>query len=607
MHSRLLDRVNALRYVTAAENVQNYRALIECFVLAKDRYDIELRPADVRARLACSGLVHEMPGEADLDRHLDQLVEWGNLQRSQDTTGVASLRDFYRRNYVYRLTPQGEVAHRAVAEVERTVGRQGALQTSMLVEIRDALAALLGAARAADAAATYRALHRLWGAFETLTQEAKLFLGDLDRHLAVDRVDEQRFLAHKQALLAYIGRFVSDVKRLAPEIGALLLELEQDGRPDRGGAADAASPGRAGAPAELLCLAATAAELPPAPGEDPVAAWLARERGRWAGLRAWFLPSAMERPRVDALQAKARESVLRLTRALARLDERHARVADRAADFRTLARWFTEAEGDAAAHTLFMQAFGLHSARHFRVAEDDPELTRASTSWWDARPVEIPVTLRTRGATAHGGRPPPVLSFGDGRAWLAARARRERAQIDAALSRFIGRGRVRLSDLPALDPAELAQLLALLDEALCAPRDGEGARSARTCDGRLLVTLRPAPGTRWVVLATAAGRLRCRDHELEVVATEARRVRACRRRRRDRAPGGGARDRASHGAPAAPLGAPRARRARPGGLRLHRPPPRRARALVRRPRRVGAGGRGRRGVRPPLEAVRPPR
>jgi uncharacterized protein (TIGR02677 family) len=511
---RLLDRVNALRYACAAENVENYRAIVECFVLAKDRYEIELRSAEVRERLARSGLVHDFPGEADLDRHLDQLVEWGNLQRSYDTASVASLKDYYRRCFLYRLTPQGEVAYRAVAEVERTVGRQGALQTSMLVEIRDAVATLLGAARAADAPALHRTLHRLWGAFDSLTNEAKLFLGDLDRHFAIERLDEERFLAHKQALLAYIGRFVADVKRLAPEVAALLEETEAAG------------------PAAFLPLAATAAELPPAPdGGDPAAAWVTRQQSHWSGLRAWFLTAGAERPRVEALQAKARESVLRLTRALARLDERHARVADRAANFRTLARWFTAAGDDAGAHVLFTRAFGLYPARHFHVAEEDPELTRASTSWWEARPVAIPVRLRTHGAVSRSGRPPPARAFDDGRAWLAAKARRERAQIDAALARFLGRGPVRLSDVATLDHAEFEQLLVLLDEALCAPRDPAGARSARTCDGRLLVTLRPAEGTRWVALETPAGRLRCRDHVLEVTSTDAHSVKAAGGRR----------------------------------------------------------------------------
>src|SRR6266496_4160692 len=477
---RLLDQISALRYVTA-ENAPNYRAIVQVFSEARERYEIELRPSDVRERLARSGLHHDLPADADLDRHLDQLVAWGNLQRSHDTANVARVADFYLRRFTYRLTPVGEAAQRAVAEVEATVGRSGALQTSMLVEIRDALAALVWAQRGGDAAGLARAFHRLHAAFASLTEEANLFLGELDRHVSQERVDEARFLAHKQALLAYLGRFVADLKRLAPEIATRVEEAEGLGVDG------------------IVALAATAADLPPAlDGGDPVARWMAAERERWNGVRAWFIPAGGEPPRVERLQAKARDSVVRLTRALA--------------------RWFAAAPSDAEAHALFASAFGLHPARHFHIAEDDPELTRASTSWWDSRPVVVPVRLRTHGAVSRAGRPPPALDFADGRAWLAARRRRERAQVDAALGRFAGRGPVRLSDLATVDAGELEQLLALLDEALGSPRDEEGTRRTRTADGRLEVILRPPAGERlWVVLGTPSGSLRCRDYLLEVV------------------------------------------------------------------------------------------
>jgi hypothetical protein len=64
---------------------------------------------------------------------------------------------------------------------------------------------------------------------------------------------------------------------------------------------------------------------------------------------------------------------------------------------------------------------------------------------------------------------------------------------------------------------ELDQLLSLLDEALSARRSADGARRARTADGRLEIALRlPADDRPWVVLKTPSGRLRCRDYRLEV-------------------------------------------------------------------------------------------
>jgi uncharacterized protein (TIGR02677 family) len=499
--SRLLDQVSVFRYVTV-ENAPSYRAILEVLVEAKEHYVIELRPAEIADRLARSGLFFELPAAEDLDRHLDQLAEWGNLQRSHDTGAVARVEDFYRRRYLYRLTAAGESAHRAVREVEATVGRSGALQTSMLVEIREALGALTEAARAGDAPGLVRALHRLRGAFESLTEEANLFLGELDRHAAHERVDEVRFLAHKRALLAYLGRFVEDLRRLRPEIAARLADAESHG-PDR-----------------FLPLAAAAADLPPAlEGADPAARWIAEERERWDGIRAWFAGRAGIAPRVERLHGAALTAVVRLTRSLDRLNDRRVRAVDRAADFRTLARWFSACATDDDAHALWASAFGLYPARHFHIGEDDPDLTRPDASWWDARPVEVPVRLRTHGAVSRSGRPPPALDFSDGRTWIAARRRRERAQLEGAMARFAGRGPLRLSSLGRIDGPELDQLLALLDEALVAPREPGGTRRARSADGRFEIVLTPPPGERWVMLETPLGRLRCLDYELRVAAS----------------------------------------------------------------------------------------
>jgi hypothetical protein len=85
---------------------------------------------------------------------------------------------------------------------------------------------------------------------------------------------------------------------------------------------------------------------------------------------------------------------------------------------------------------------------------------------------------------------------------MAALRRRERAQVEAAMTRFAGRGPVLLSSLAELDAAEFEQLLALLDEALAAPRAEDGSRQARTVDGALEVVLVPPAGERsWVSLA----------------------------------------------------------------------------------------------------------
>lgn len=135
---RALHHVAAFQYVIV-ENAPTYRAIMQAFFEARQRYVIELRARDVIEMLAASSHHFELADEAALDRHLEQLVTWGNLAHAHDPGAVSRLEDFYKKRFVYHLTAVGEAAHRAVLEVVATVGRSGSLQSTMLGKVRDAL------------------------------------------------------------------------------------------------------------------------------------------------------------------------------------------------------------------------------------------------------------------------------------------------------------------------------------------------------------------------------------------------------------------------------------------------------------------------------------
>lgn len=500
---RLLSRVDAFRYATAP-NAPTYRAVLQVCADALERYVIELRPDEILRALRAGGYVVEVDDLDALETQvLDQLVTWGNLASTADPAGVERLSDFYRRRLVYHLTDVGEAAHRAVTEVEATVGRSGSLQANMLVKIRDGLAALADAAPRRDADELLRALHDVNAAFETLTHEANRFMTDLGGMVTAGKDDDRgqddaRFIAYKQAVLAYVSRFVEQLRRLAEEIVANLAAVE---------AADVDA---------LVAVAATSADLPDFTGDGAARhRWAAEQHARWRGVARWFVGEDGEQPTVERLAGFAVGAVLTLTRALGRLNDRRGRAVDRTTDFVTLARWFAACEDDEAAHLLWRTAFGLHGARHTHLAEADPERTATRTSWWDAEPVAVPTRLRTHGRVSTSGRHPRASDYSTQRRWLAAKARREREQLETALTRFADQP-LRLSQLADLDTGELDLLLALLDAALASPRDAAGARATRTTDGRLHVALHPPEDEARCRLRTPSGTLHVPDYRLEV-------------------------------------------------------------------------------------------
>lgn len=511
----LLDQVHAFRYVTA-DNAPTYRAIMQVFSDATERYVIELRPADLLAGLREGGYVVDVDDARELEeRFLGQLAAWGNLVAAHDHVGVERLADWYQRRLVYRLTDLGEAAHRAVAQVEATLGRSGSLQTNMLVKIRDALLALHQAAIRTDAdpdaEELLRLLHDLHSAFDTLTREASRFMTDLGPLAADDRerASDDAFMAYKQAVLAYISRFVQEVRRLRDQIVSALTALD-DLTP-----AHPALDGQHGL-AALVAIAARSRDLPDFDGDSRTrVAWAADQQGKWSGVRAWFLGDGEGPATVDRLSDFARGAVLRLTRTLGRLNDRRGRAVDRTTDFLTLARWFATADTDDDAHVLWHTAFGLSPARHLHLGEQDPETTATRTSWWDADPVAVPTRLRTHGRVQRGGRTGKAADYTDGRRFLAARAKRDRAHTEAALARFVDAD-LRLSELDQLAGDELALLLGFLDDALAAPRTAGGTRQTRSRDGRLQLALHPPDDGHRHTLSTREGQLNCPDYRLVV-------------------------------------------------------------------------------------------
>ena len=501
MQRRPLGEVLAFSYVTAP-NAPTYRAIMTAFFEAKQHYRIELRVGEIFEELQRGRFYFEISDEAHMEQHLDELIRWGNLDATFDPLEAARLSDFYRRRRVFHLTPVGEAAHRAVLEVEATLGRSGSLQSAMLAKIRDTLFDLAEAARGAAAATRLvHLLHDSSAAFTTLTQEASRFLSDLRHHTQAERLTEERFAFYKQALLAYISRFIDQLRRLEGEIRAgIRAVVDADIK-------------------RLLALAVTAADLPPSPdGVDPALAWLADQRARWEGISAWFLGEGQEEATIKRLADRAVEAIVKLTRALQRLNERRSQPIDCRADFCTLARWFAGCPSEEEAHRLFQRAFGLYSARHFHIEENDAEQAPSSASFWEAPPVTVPVRMRTHGHTTNAGRPSPAVDHSQAKLWLRQRLEAERRRDEAAQRRFVGQ-RLRLRDLGALSEVEFRFLLDLLHEVLSAPAERDGSRRVRTADGRFQVTLTPPADTdtdTLVPIDVPLGQLRARDYRLHV-------------------------------------------------------------------------------------------
>jgi uncharacterized protein (TIGR02677 family) len=499
---RVLNQVVLFNYVTAP-NAPTYRAILEVFFAAKQRFAVDLRPSEILDEIRRAPYIVEVADEKALELSLEQLVEWGNLIRSHDTAAVARIDDFYRKRFVYHLSGVGEAAHRAVQAVEAAVGKQGELQAGMLGRIRDSLRAIASEAggKAPNPETLAGQFWQLFSAFDSLTEQATRFIGEINRRLDDRAGESERFAMMKEALLAYISRFIEQLRSLEQQIAAGIREVQNSGVQ------------------ALLELASRSADIAPGFGDaDPRERWIEEQRDRWKGVLHWFIGgSGQSSPLVASLAWAAVNAVVALTRALGRLNDRQSGRAGRKVEFMDLARRFASCPDDAAAHAVWRDAFGLYSARHFHLEEDDPDLANPDASWWDSTPVEVNIRLRRRGQVYRVGRPSPVPDRSGEKQWMAERLKRERAQVEAARKRFAGRGELLMSDIARLDAVEFDLLLELLDEVLTSSKDADGQRCAKTRDGCLDVRLSEPTGKEEMVeIVTPRGILRCRNFRITV-------------------------------------------------------------------------------------------
>ncbi|WP_406410879.1 TIGR02677 family protein [Streptomyces sp. NBC_01614] len=488
-----------------APNAVLYRQVMHVFLTAKERFAVHLRPEDVHAALAPE---HRPAGPDAVVKALTGLVGWGNLRADPDTSRVTAVEDFYRKRFIYQLTRAGEAAEQALSVYDEALGRRGALQAVALHDIVTHLRALLVLAteEEPDAAKAHLALSALTSRFEALAENARAFMGSLQRTIDLHGVEVDVFLAYKDRLIQYLERFIQDLITLGGRIALLIGELEGQGRVRL-----------------LLRLAAVREAADAAPDEADTAETQAYERwaGRWAGLAAWFVSGDGRESQARLLRGRALGAIPQLLAVVRQLNERRAGRSDRSADFRTLARWFAEAPDDGARHRLWRAAFGVYCARHLTVDADTLADRAArpvapSTLWAEAEPLRISPQLRRTGSYERRGKPRRVQDRSEQRRQLAELAEKQAQEIAAARARLATDGITCLSALGELDPVTFGLFLRLLGDALASWRPGTTTTTAASNDGTMEIRLTALDDAPLAEIRTPGGVFLGPDHTVEI-------------------------------------------------------------------------------------------
>lgn len=475
-------RLGVLNAATS-QNAPAYQAVLAIMIAAKDRYQLQVRTDEIAAELSAAGL-----DTGNLTQHLEQLREWGAVTWTQDTGRVARLEDFKRKRELWQVTPAGHATHDSVLRVLGAAERSGSLQRALFRDISENLQALAKAIDAADATATYLRLRDLDGALTDLAANAREFHASMALLRQERELNPETFLAYKHLMIDYLQRFLDDLIRYRLQIAGAVERVE-----DRG----------------LLRLGELAAAGDDSGGifvqEDLSHIWLQR----WKGLASWFRSERhQEQTGVEELHAATTVAIRDLMTFLRKLTESSTRPITRGSELIHLARWFQRCD-ESEARLLFDAAFGLAAPQHIDIAHPDPELISASTSWWDAEPVDVPVTLRLYGRASPVPPAQAVLDFSATRRHLSDQHERRRHERMGAAATLAARpldGRI-------LSRGEFTLLLELLNRCLH-KRPMTGAFKVDVDSEGVRLILASSDST--AIVCTEAGTLNIANSTLEV-------------------------------------------------------------------------------------------
>ena len=467
------DRTDLFAYLTAPQRSE-YRAIMDLFTgpLLTDLSAIE-----VAQQLVDRGVHISID---DATSRCDKLRMWGNLVRGVRDARVPTVRDFLRSRSRYQASKLGGRVHRdaeavlAAGEGAQEVARE---LLGAMVELLDRILARL-AEPAPDAELFAADVTTVFNNQQLFNESVRDFYAYLNAVLSRYDLAGEEYRRFKELLLEYIDLITADVSRHTPAIVARCERLMP--RLDLViGILDSL-------PVLMMPDGTLADRLP------------GRHRSDWEQLYDWYSGQS-GRSGPETLRSAANQALRQLLTNAKRMLAAAGTGISRRGDLLKLAGWFGTVD-DGEAHRLFAATFGTYPARHlFGGPEEHSARDGVNTSWWDATPVEVPVSLRDRGDRNARGRTAAVPDPGMDQEQLLREAEIEARARQAAADELVAAGALHGAQV---SPAARDLLLDLVGALLARHQDPVLSASVIASDVELEVTAESMPGGRTAISAS---------------------------------------------------------------------------------------------------------
>ncbi|WP_308296948.1 DUF2397 domain-containing protein [Streptomyces sp. RT42] len=459
------ERRDLFRYVTA-DYATDYLAIMDLFT---QTLLTDLSAAEVSEALAKRGITLS-PETAE--ERCRRLVRWTNLMpaaRDPRVPTVAALRYTRAR---FQITRLGGTVHREVTKVLHL--RDGAREVAR--ELLGSMAVLLTRIlrqarqpRSVDAEVLAADVTTVFTNQAYFADSIRDFYAYLSSVLVRYDLAGEEYASFKGLLLEYVHLIDTDVSRHSPAVLKCLEELQP-----------------------LLESVLTALDsLPGLTSADgaPVERLPGRQAEDWAQLLSWYSGGDGGMSGPMQLRSAAESALGQLLANARRMLAPGGTGGARRSELLHLACLFAQASVEEA-HRGFSAAFGAYPARHLGFGPEEPDSrSTASTSWWDAAPVDVPVSLRERGDRTARGRVSRVPDPGMDITRLQEEAARELAARRAAGAELAA---ARALNGVRLTPAARDLLLELVSSALARGKSLTEAVRAEDLDLDVAVEVAPS-------------------------------------------------------------------------------------------------------------------
>ncbi|TCO53136.1 TIGR02677 family protein [Actinocrispum wychmicini] len=486
-NSMSAERASLFVYLTT-EYANEYRAVMNLFT---GPLLVDLSASEVAHQLLEHGVSLSVD---EATNRCEQLRVWGNLVRGMRDARVPSVRDFLRSRSRYQASKLGGRVHRDVEAILAAGDGAQEVARELLgatVQVLDRIIARLDEP-SPDAEALAGDVTTVFNNQRLFNESVRDFYAYLNAVLSRYDLVGDEYRRFKELLLEYIDLITADVSRHAPAIAARCDLLKP----------------RVSQILEIL----DSLPLLIMPDGTPVDRLPGRSRADWDQLRDWYSEQD-GRSGPETLRVAADQALRQLLANARRMLAAAGTGVSRRADLLKLAAWF-DRSGDIDVHRLYAATFGAYPSRHLFGGPEEPGVRDGvNTSWWDATPIDVPISMRDRGDRTARGRSAAVPDPGKDQERLLRQAELEARDRQMAADELVAAG---VLDGARVSPASRDLLLALLGLLLSKNQDlSRPVREADT-DLDLEITAETVAGGRTVIHADDGVVL---VHELRLTAS----------------------------------------------------------------------------------------